>query len=184
MFPQMKPRTGEQTRAAARLRAPVIPTSFPATSAAASGPGTRHGAAASRPRGGAGALSYHLLAGTRQGAPACAGGGVPLITLMSWGSSWRQHPGSPPQRSGSDCCAGVASLLLNARRHPSAAQQDRNALPGGGSVVSIASVMAGPGRWCVPAMRSLPNVTHDQVTAGNVGSLPNRRTVPSCQSLP
>jgi hypothetical protein len=51
---------------------------------------------------------------------------------------------------------------MNARRQPSEAQQDRNALPGGGSVVSIASVTAGLGRWCVPAMRSLPNVTHDQ----------------------
>jgi hypothetical protein len=47
--------------------------------------------------------------------------------LMSRGSGCRQHPGHPAQRSGIDCCAGVASLLmnarrLNARRHPSEAQ--------------------------------------------------------------
>jgi hypothetical protein len=41
---------------------------------------------------------------------------------MSWGSGCRQHPRSPAQRSGLDPCAGVGSLLVNARRHPSAVQ--------------------------------------------------------------
>jgi hypothetical protein len=49
-------------------------------------------------------------------------------------------------------------------------QGDRNALPGGDSFVSIVSVMVCPGQL-VPGMRSLPNLDHDQATAGNFGRI-------------
>jgi hypothetical protein len=43
--------------------------------------------------------------------------------LMSRGSGSSQRPVTR-QRPGSDCCAGVAPLLLNARSHPSKPQQE------------------------------------------------------------
>jgi hypothetical protein len=76
MFPQMKRahRRAEQS-GRAHPRAPVIPTSFPAATAAASGPGTWQTLLAPDPSGGARALSYHLLADTRHDATAGSGGG-------------------------------------------------------------------------------------------------------------
>jgi len=97
MFPQIKPahRRAEPS-STAHLRAPVIPTSFPATTAAASGPGTWHGAAAPRPCEGAGALSYHLLAGARQGCHGMPGWrGTADHDRCARGSGGSQHPGHP-----------------------------------------------------------------------------------------
>ena len=111
MFPQIKPahRRAEQS-GTAHWRAPVIPTSFPAALPL----WAWHGAAASRPRGGTGALSYHLLAGARQGATACPGRGQPITTVGP--GEWLQPAFEPPvQRSGVDCRA-VVSLSMNARR--------------------------------------------------------------------
>jgi hypothetical protein len=133
----------------------VVPTSFPATTASASGPVSgmallRPDLRAQQPVG------YRLLAGARQGATACSGDGVPPITADVEGER-RPASRSPAQRSGIDGCAAIASLLMNARRHPSEAQPGPKCFVGGDSFVTIASVMVCPGQP-VPGMRSLPNV--------------------------
>jgi hypothetical protein len=71
--------------------------------------------------GAAGALSY-LLAGTRQDATACPGGGVSPITTDMPGEWWQPAARLRARRSGSDCCAGVGSLRMSARRHVLEAQ--------------------------------------------------------------
>ena len=159
MFPQIKPahRRAEQS-IGAHLRAPVIPTSFPAATAAASCPVPGMPLLFPELRG-AGTLTYYLLAGRRQSATACSGGGgYQAITTDVVGNEWLQPASrSPAQRSGIACCAAVASLLMNAQRLRLKHGQNRNALPGGDGFVSIARVIVCPGQL-VLGMGSLPNV--------------------------
>jgi len=81
MFPQIKPahRRAEQS-GTAHWRAPVIPTSFPAATTAAPGPGTRHGAAAPRPRGGGQEPPAATFSRAPIRVPRHARGGAPPIT--------------------------------------------------------------------------------------------------------
>src|SRR6516225_7427845 len=113
MFLQVKPahRRAEQS-GTAHWRAPVIPTSFPAALPL----WARHGAAASRPCGGTGALGYHLLAGARQGATACPGGGDSRSRLLARGSGCSRHSSHP-----SSDLVLTAALLC---RYPCAPSRD------------------------------------------------------------
>ena len=122
MFPQVKPaHRGAEQSSRAHWRAPVIPTSFPAATAAAPGPGTRHGAAGSRPPGPQQPSAAFSLAPVKTPRHARVAG-CRRSRLICRGSGGRQQPGHPAQRSGIDCCAGVASLRMSARRHVLEAQ--------------------------------------------------------------
>jgi hypothetical protein len=149
----------------------VIPTSFPATTAAASGPVP--GLALRLPdlRG----RTSPELPPSRGHPSGCHGmlgwRGDRRSRLMSLGE-WRQPAARlPAQRSASDCallwrhCYECAVSSMEA-------EQDRNALPGGDSFVSIASVMVCPGQL-VPECDRYRTCRHDQVTAGSFGRLPS-----------
>ncbi len=93
----------------------MIPTSFPAIAAAASALGYLARRGCLQTCGGAGALSHHLLAGARQGATACSGGGGPPITTPGR-AAISQHLGHLP----SDL-AVTAALVLRVTPYESAA---------------------------------------------------------------
>jgi len=146
----------------------VIPTSFPAATAAAFGPGACMALLPDL----RGRRSPELLPsrGHPSGVPRHARvAGDRRSPLMCRGSGRGQHPGHPPSHLVLTAALGCVTAQECAAVIPLRHNQDRDALPGGGSFASIASVMARD-NWCRQCDR-YRTWTHNQVTAGHFGRI-------------